>query len=71
VAIVRQLDRHRFLSSTHIAALVSRSLDRTNDRLGKLFHAGYLDRPHAQWTGFPPPVQRTSRTHSPTEAPAS
>jgi hypothetical protein len=53
VAIVRQLARHRFLRSTHIAALVARSLDRTNDRLSRLFHAGYLDRPHAQLDRFP------------------
>lgn len=48
VAIVRYLARHRFLRSTHIAALVGRSLDRTNDRLSKLFHGGYIDRPRAQ-----------------------
>lgn len=48
IEIVRQLARHRFLRSTHIAALVSRSLDRTNDRLHRLFHAGYIDRPRAQ-----------------------
>jgi hypothetical protein len=53
VAIVRQLARHRFLRSTHISALVGRSLDRTNDRLSRLFHAGYLDRPHAQLDRFP------------------
>jgi hypothetical protein len=53
VAIVRQLARHRFLRSTHIAALVGRSLDRTNDRLSKLFHAGYIDRPRAQLDRFP------------------
>ena len=53
VQIVRQLARHRFLRSTHIAALVGRSLDRTNDRLSRLFHAGYLDRPHAQLDRFP------------------
>ena len=47
-AMVRLLARHRFLRSTHIAALVGRSVDRTNDRLSKLFHAGYLDRPRAQ-----------------------
>ena len=29
-AIVRHLARHRFLRSTHIAALVGRSLDRTD-----------------------------------------
>lgn len=53
VAIVRQLARHRFLRSTHIAALVGRSLNRTNYRLSRLFHAGYLDRPHAQLDLFP------------------
>jgi hypothetical protein len=53
VEIVRQLARHRFLRSTHIAALVRRSLDRTNDRLMRLFHAGYIDRPRAQLDRFP------------------
>jgi DNA-binding Lrp family transcriptional regulator len=53
VAIVRHLARHRFLRSTHIAALVRRSLDRTNDRLSKLFHAGYIDRPRAQLDYYP------------------
>jgi Replication-relaxation len=48
VVIIRQIARHRFLKSTHIAALVGRSLDRTNDRLSRLFHAGYIDRPRAQ-----------------------
>ncbi len=53
VEIVRLLARHRFLRSTHIAALVGRSLDRTNDRLSRLFHAGYLDRPRAQLDYYP------------------
>src|SRR4249919_2216781 len=53
VVIVRQLARYRFLRSTHIAALVGRSLDRTNDRLSKLFHAGYVDRPRAQLDHYP------------------
>jgi hypothetical protein len=53
VVIVRQLARYRFLRSTHIAALVGRSLDRTNNRLRLLFHAGYLDRPHAQLDYYP------------------
>jgi hypothetical protein len=53
VEIVRQLARHRFLRSTHIAALVGRSLDRTNDRLSCLFHAGYVDRPRAQLDYYP------------------
>ncbi len=53
LVIVRQLARHRFLRSTHIATLVGRSLDRTNDRLSRLFHAGYLDRPRAQLDYYP------------------
>jgi hypothetical protein len=53
VVIVRQLARHRFLRSTQIAALVQRSLDRTNDRLCRLFHAGYIDRPRAQLDHYP------------------
>ncbi|MGA8612760.1 MAG: replication-relaxation family protein [Xanthobacteraceae bacterium] len=53
VTIIRQLARYRFLRSTHIAALIGRSLDRTNDRLAKLFHAGYLDRPRAQLDYYP------------------
>jgi hypothetical protein len=53
VEIIRQLARHRFLRSTHIAALVGRSLDRTNDRLSKLFHAAYIDRPRAQLDYYP------------------
>ena len=39
VEIIRHIAQHRFLRSTHIAALVGRSLDRTNDRLERLFHA--------------------------------
>jgi hypothetical protein len=53
IVIVRQLARYRFLRSTHIAALIGRSLDRTNDRLMRLFHAGYLDRPRAQLDYYP------------------
>lgn len=53
VEIVRLLARHRFLRSTHIAALVGRSLDRVNDRLLRLFHAGYVNRPRAQLDRYP------------------
>ncbi|HTW53359.1 MAG TPA: replication-relaxation family protein, partial [Stellaceae bacterium] len=53
VEIVRQVARHRLIRSTHIAALVGRSLDRTNDRLLRLFHAGYVDRPRAQLDYYP------------------
>jgi Replication-relaxation len=51
--IMRAIERHRFVRSTHIAALVGRSLDRTNDRLCRLFHAGYIDRPKAQLDYYP------------------
>ena len=53
VEIIRQVARRRLIRSTHIAALVGRSVDRTNDRLKLLFHAGYLDRPLAQFDRFP------------------
>lgn len=53
IDIVRLLARHRFLRSTHIAALAGRSLDRVNDRLLRLFHAGYIDRPRAQLDRYP------------------
>src|SRR6266550_718221 len=53
VEIVRVVARYRLIRSTHIAALVGRSLDRTNDRLMRLFHAGYVDRPRAQLDRFP------------------
>jgi DNA-binding Lrp family transcriptional regulator len=39
--------------STHIAALVGRSRERTNNRLSRLFHAGYIDRPRAQLDYYP------------------
>jgi len=53
IAIIRHIARHRFLRSTHIAALVGRSIDRTNDRLCHLYHAGYIDRPRAQLDYYP------------------
>ena len=53
VEIVRLLSRYRFLRSTHIAALVGRSIDRANDRLSRLYHAGYIDRPRAQLDYYP------------------
>src|SRR5437870_4165919 len=53
VEIIRQVARHRLIRSTHIAALVGRSLDRANDRLMRLFHAGYVDRPRAQLDYYP------------------
>jgi DNA-binding Lrp family transcriptional regulator len=53
IEIVRLLARHRFLRSTHIAALVGRSLDAVNGRLNGLFHHGYIDRPRAQLDYYP------------------
>jgi hypothetical protein len=53
IAIIREIARHRFLRSNHIAALVRRSIDRTNDRLCHLYHAGYIDRPRAQLDYYP------------------
>lgn len=53
IEIIRHIARHRFLRSTHVAAFVGRSLDRTNDRLCHLFHAGYVDRPRAQLDHYP------------------
>lgn len=53
VEIIRQIARHRLIRSTHIATLVGRSIDRTNDRLCSLFHAGYVDRPRAQLDYYP------------------
>lgn len=53
VEIIRQVGRYRLIRSTHIAALVGRSQDRTNDRLLRLFHAGYVDRPRAQHDYYP------------------
>lgn len=53
IEIVRQVARHRLIRSTHIATLVGRSQDRTNDRLLRLFHAGYVDRPRAQLDYYP------------------
>ncbi|WP_453967372.1 replication-relaxation family protein [Bradyrhizobium elkanii] len=41
------------MRSTHIATLVGRSLDRTNDRLCRLYHAGYVDKPRAQLDYYP------------------
>lgn len=53
IDIICHIARHRFLRSTHIAALVGRSIDRTNDRLCHLYHAGYIDRPRAQLDYYP------------------
>jgi len=46
--IIRQVFRHRFLSSTHVCSLLGGSRQQLLRRLQRLFHHGYLDRPRAQ-----------------------
>lgn len=47
--IVRHIARHRFLRSTHLALLMPhRSYKKMLERLGALYHNGFLDRPRAQ-----------------------
>jgi Replication-relaxation len=48
--IFRALARYRYLPSTYIHAFVGgTSQTRFKERLGDLFHEGYLDRPERQW----------------------
>jgi protein involved in plasmid replication-relaxation len=46
--ILRAVERHRLLRSTHLTALADGSPQTTLRRLQLLFHHGYLDRPAAQ-----------------------
>jgi len=46
--ILRAVERHRLLRSTHLVALAGGSSQATLRRLQLLFHHGYLDRPAAQ-----------------------
>jgi hypothetical protein len=46
--ILRAVERHRLLRSTHLIALLDASRQTTLRRLQLLFHHGYLDRPAAQ-----------------------
>ena len=49
LAIIDHIRRHRFLRSTHLVRLLPhRPPKKLIERLGALFHAGYLDRPRAQ-----------------------
>lgn len=48
IAIVRHVAKHRFLRSTHIVRLIGRPAKKVVERLGALYHTGYLDRPRAQ-----------------------
>src|ERR1700679_4149639 len=48
--IFRLLHRYRYLSSTYIHAFVGGASEtRLKERLGDLFHEGYIDRPEQQW----------------------
>src|ERR1041385_2356654 len=46
--IIRLVYRHRFLSSSHIVALIGGSSQQLLRRLQSLYHHGYLERPRAQ-----------------------
>jgi hypothetical protein len=47
--IIRHIAKHRFLRSTHLALLMPhRSYKKMLERLGALYHNGFLDRPRAQ-----------------------
>jgi hypothetical protein len=50
VEIFKLLSRYRYLRSTYIHAFVGGASEtRFKERLGDLFHEGYLDRPTQQW----------------------
>jgi hypothetical protein len=50
VEIFKLLERYRYLRSTYIHAFVGGASEtRFKERLGDLFHEGYLDRPSRQW----------------------
>lgn len=48
IAILRHVAEHRFLRSTHLTTLLNRPAKKIVERLGKLYHNAYLDRPRAQ-----------------------
>jgi hypothetical protein len=48
IIIIRGVAKHRFLRSTHIVRLLDRPAKKIVERLGALYHTGYLDRPRAQ-----------------------
>ena len=50
LAIFKALAQYRYLRSTYLHAFVGgQSTKRFTERLGDLFHEGYVDRPDAQW----------------------
>lgn len=52
VMLVRLVAQHRFLRSTHLSNLCQAPHKKVCDRLTSLFHAGYLDRPRAQFDHY-------------------
>ena len=50
--ILRHVQRHRFLRSSHLVPLVVGSRQHLLRRLQRLFHHGYLDRPRCQIDSF-------------------
>src|SRR5229473_8627 len=52
LAIFTLLYRYRYLRSTFIHAFVGGNEKRLIERLGDLFHEGYLNRPRQQWQAF-------------------
>ncbi|MDE1945384.1 MAG: replication-relaxation family protein [Patescibacteria group bacterium] len=50
IALFRALTRYRYLRSTYLHAFAGGASEtRFKERLGDLFHEGYLDRPQEQW----------------------
>ena len=50
IDIFKLLRQYRYLRSTYIHAFVGGASEtRFKERLGNLFHEGYLDRPSQQW----------------------
>src|SRR5579862_7177181 len=56
--IIRQVHRHRFLRSSHIAALVGGSHQQLLRRLQLLYHHGYVERPRCQLDFYYQPGSR-------------
>jgi len=52
MALIRLVAQHRFLRSTHLSDLCQSPHKKVCNRLAALFHAGYLDRPRAQFEAF-------------------
>lgn len=52
IALVRLVAQHRFLRSTHLSELSLSPHKKVCDRLTSLFHAGFLDRPRAQFDHY-------------------